>query len=154
MPRILTGLLVVLATSLAHADSEVRLKVLDGSGKPLPCRIHVTDEAGQPVFAEGVPSWRDHFVCDGTALGVQPRSPLEVSVATELIEKAPGVKLWSDDRMGPSLRDAASSDVALIGRLREDTSVAHGLQFWLAADGLRLAALNAVKLAETRLRLN
>jgi len=67
MPRILTGLLVVLATSLAHADSEVRLKVLDGSGKPLPCRIHVTDEAGQPVFAEGVPSWRDHFVCDGTA---------------------------------------------------------------------------------------
>jgi aspartate-semialdehyde dehydrogenase len=85
---------------------------------------------------------------------VQTHSPLEVSVATELIEKAPGVKLWRDDRMGPSLRDAASSDVALIGRLREDASVAHGLQFWLAADGLRLAALNAVKLAETRLRLN
>ena len=105
---------------------------------------------GVAVTAVQVPA----FVSDGTALAVQTHSPLEVSVATELIEKAPGVKLWSEDRMGPSLRDAASSDVALIGRLREDASVAHGLQFWLAADGLRLAALNAVKLAETRLRLN
>ena len=94
------------------------------------------------------------FVSDGTALWVETRRPLDASEAGELFDKAPGIDLWREDRVGPSLRDAASSDVALVGRLRGDASVSNGLQFWLAADGLRLAAVNAVKLAETRLRLN
>ncbi|MFP8873259.1 MAG: Asd/ArgC dimerization domain-containing protein [Myxococcota bacterium] len=94
------------------------------------------------------------FVSDGSAMWVETRRPLDPSEAGELLDKAPGVDLWRDDRVGPSLRDAASSDVALVGRLRRDPSVTNGLQFWLAADGLRLAAVNVVKLAETRLRLN
>lgn len=67
MLRILTVLILVLAAPFARAESEVRLKVLDEAGDSLPCRIHVTDEAGKPVFADGLPLWKDHFVCDGSA---------------------------------------------------------------------------------------
>jgi hypothetical protein len=38
--------------------------------------------------------------------------------------------------------------------LRRDRSLERGLLLWLASDPLRLAATNAIKLAETRLRLN
>ena len=41
---------------------------VDGiDGRPLPCRIHLVDEAGKPRLPPGLPSWRDHFVCDGRA---------------------------------------------------------------------------------------
>ena len=45
-----------------------RLTVVDSeTGKPLPCRIHLKDSAGKPVRANGLPFWRDHFVCAGVA---------------------------------------------------------------------------------------
>ena len=48
--------------------AELRMTVLDfDTGKPVPCRIHVKDTAGKPVRAAGLPFWRDHFVCAGTA---------------------------------------------------------------------------------------
>jgi aspartate-semialdehyde dehydrogenase len=41
------------------------------------------------------------------------------------------------------------SDDVYVGRLRADTTVEHGLQFWCVADQLRKgAALNAVQIAE------
>ena len=42
----------------------------------------------------------------------------------------------------------------LVGRVRRDGSVEHGLLLWFAADVLRMAAANAVSLAVTRLRLH
>jgi hypothetical protein len=36
-----------------------------GSPEPLPCRVHLRDERGAPVRADGLPFWRDHFVCEG-----------------------------------------------------------------------------------------
>lgn len=67
MLRMLTVLLAGLSASIVQAELTVQLKIHDEAGNPLPCRIHVTNEAGNPVFADGLPSWRDHFVCDGTA---------------------------------------------------------------------------------------
>src|SRR5262245_6947116 len=32
----------------------------------VPCRIHLKDQADQPVQAGALPFWRDHFVCPGT----------------------------------------------------------------------------------------
>ena len=46
----------------------VRFEVKDTRGKPIACRIHVTDSAGRPQQAAGLPFWRDHSVCDGTAV--------------------------------------------------------------------------------------
>src|SRR2546429_540670 len=53
--------------SAAHG-TEIRLTVLDfDTGKPLPCRIHMKDDAGKPVRPKGLPFWYDHFVCPGVA---------------------------------------------------------------------------------------
>ena len=94
------------------------------------------------------------FVGDGSALAIETERELAPLVAGELLRKAPGVKLWEGGESGPSTRDASAQDVALVGRLRRDPSLERGLLLWLASDPLRLAASNAVKLAETRLRLN
>lgn len=93
------------------------------------------------------------FVSDGSALAIQTERPLSPAEAGEILQKAAGVELWQGES-GPSTRDAASQDLALVGRLRPDPSVSGGLLLWVAADPLRLAAGNVVKLAETRLRLN
>ena len=42
----------------------------------------------------------------------------------------------------------------MLGRLRADPSAENGLLLWAAADTVRLAAVNAVTLAEIRLRAN
>jgi aspartate-semialdehyde dehydrogenase len=45
--------------------------------------------------------------------------------------------------------DAAGQDAVLVGRIREDQSVANGLNLWICADNLRKgAATNAVQIAE------
>jgi aspartate-semialdehyde dehydrogenase len=45
--------------------------------------------------------------------------------------------------------DAAGQDLVLVGRIREDESIANGLNLWIAADNLRKgAATNAVQIAE------
>jgi aspartate-semialdehyde dehydrogenase len=45
--------------------------------------------------------------------------------------------------------DAAGRDETLVGRVRQDLSVDHGLVMWVAADNIRKgAATNAVQIAE------
>jgi len=61
--------------SFAFADDPVRLtfSVSDAAGKPSPCRIHLSGSDGMPVKPEGLPFWRDHFCCDGSAdVDVEP----------------------------------------------------------------------------------
>ena len=92
------------------------------------------------------------FVGEGSALAVETERPLSPHAAGEAIAKMPGVDLWSESP--PSMRDTAGRDAILVGRLRRDRTRECGLLLWIAADGLRLAAANVVKLAEARLRLN
>ena len=45
--------------------------------------------------------------------------------------------------------ECAGEDAVFISRLRQDTSVKHGLAMWIVSDNLRKgAALNAVQIAE------
>jgi hypothetical protein len=47
---------------------DVEFEVLEKqTSKPVPCRIHVRDQAGRPQRADDLPFWRDHFVCPGSA---------------------------------------------------------------------------------------
>jgi aspartate-semialdehyde dehydrogenase len=49
--------------------------------------------------------------------------------------------------------EAIGNDATYVGRIREDDSVAHGLNLWIVADNLRKgAALNAVQIAEILIR--
>lgn len=70
---------------------------------------------------------------------------IDVQRARELLAEAPGVVL--DDR--PTPLKSAGADPSLVGRLRTDPTVEHGLQLFVAGDNLRKgAALNAVQIAE------
>ena len=53
------------------------------------------------------------------------------------------------NRAYPMPAPTAGSDAVFVGRIREDNSLAHGLNLWIVADNLRKgAALNAVQIAE------
>jgi aspartate-semialdehyde dehydrogenase len=91
------------------------------------------------------------FVGTGASLAVETREPLSPSEACALLAKAPGVELVDPALSVPTTRTAAGRDVVLAGRVRRDPSCERGLLLWLAADALRLAAVNGVKLAEARL---
>jgi len=64
-------------------------------------------------------------------------------------------------KIGPGLKaakgvttiDATGKDATYVGRIRDDNSVANGLNLWIVADNLRKgAALNAVQIAEILIR--
>jgi aspartate-semialdehyde dehydrogenase len=71
--------------------------------------------------------------------------PLSPERATELLREAPGVVL--DDV--PTPLAAAGTDPSIVGRIRRDPTVDHGLALFVSSDNLRKgAALNAVQIAE------
>src|SRR5215831_2231491 len=60
-------LIFIADLSLAQA-TQLRLIVLEsGTEQPVPCRIHLKDQAGKAVQPNGLPFWHDHFVCPGVA---------------------------------------------------------------------------------------
>lgn len=93
------------------------------------------------------------FSGDGAALTLEFERSLAPEDARSALAKAPGVELWEAALPGPSTRATTGRDGVLVGRLRLDPTQQHGLLLWLAADSVRLAAMNAVKLAEARLAL-
>lgn len=90
------------------------------------------------------------FVADGGVLWLETERPVSDDLLRGALEKAAGVGLREDEAWGPSIRDAAGADQALVGHLRSgDEGALAGL--WIAGDAVRLAARNAVRLAEARL---
>jgi aspartate-semialdehyde dehydrogenase len=94
------------------------------------------------------------FVGLGGTAAVETVDDLDPKRAEALLSQAPGVELWEGEADGLTLRAAAGREEVLVGRVRRDGSVGHGLLLWFAADVLRLAAGNAVSLAVARLRLH
>jgi len=93
------------------------------------------------------------FSGDGAALALEFELALAPDEARNALAKAPGVELWEAVIPGPATRATTGRDSVLVGRLRADPTRERGLMLWLAADSVRLAAMNAVKLAEARLAL-
>jgi aspartate-semialdehyde dehydrogenase len=88
------------------------------------------------------------FCGHGAAINVELERELSVERASEILAGAPGVAL--DDV--PTPLKVAGTDVSLVGRIRRDPTVDHGLSFFVAGDNLRKgAALNAVQIAESLL---
>jgi hypothetical protein len=61
----LTAMIGAMAGFAVAETGKVEIAVVDQRGQPLPCRVHLYDQAGKPQRAEGLPFWRDHFVCPG-----------------------------------------------------------------------------------------
>jgi aspartate-semialdehyde dehydrogenase len=91
------------------------------------------------------------FAGAGASLAVETERTLEPAECADLLAKAPGVVVFDEEGMGPSTRDTVGEDAVLVGRIRRDPSAPSGLLLWLAADPIRLAARNGLKLAEARL---
>ena len=94
-----------------------------------------------------VPVFRAH----SEAINLELASALSPEEAREILRKAPGVKVVDepDQARYPTPLQAAGEDDVLVGRIRRDPTVEHGLNIWVSGDQLlKGAALNAVQIAE------
>jgi aspartate-semialdehyde dehydrogenase len=95
------------------------------------------------------------FYGHSEAVNIETERKLTPEEARESLRRAPGVKVVDDPAKFkyPMPLDAAGQDLTLVGRIREDFSIKHGLNFWVVADNLRKgAATNAVQIAEILVR--
>ena len=91
------------------------------------------------------------FLAHSEAVWIETQRALSVEQARALLRNAPGVRLVDDDAAGayPLAINAGGQDDVLVGRIRRDDSVPHGLVLWISGDNLRKgAATNAVQIAE------
>jgi aspartate-semialdehyde dehydrogenase len=85
------------------------------------------------------------FTGHSLALNLEFERPLSPEEALAALEGAPGVELCDI----PTPLEATGGDVSLVGRVRRDDTVPHGLSLFVVGDNLRKgAALNAVQIAE------
>jgi aspartate-semialdehyde dehydrogenase len=95
------------------------------------------------------------FYGHSEAVNIETARKLSPDEARQILAKAPGVKVVDEPAKNeyPMPLDAAGQDLTLVGRIREDFSIANGLNFWVVADNLRKgAATNAVQIAELLIR--
>ena len=91
------------------------------------------------------------FYGHSASVNVETNEKLSAAAAHTLLTVAPGCEVIDDPtRLSyPMPIDAAGQDAVLVGRIREDQSVANGLNLWISADNLRKgAATNAVQISE------
>jgi aspartate-semialdehyde dehydrogenase len=88
---------------------------------------------------------------------VETERSLSPEQAREVLRCAPGIRVVDDPARGeyPTPLDAEGQDLVLVGRIRRDPTVPHGLAMWVVADNLRKgAATNAVQIAEVILEVD
>jgi aspartate-semialdehyde dehydrogenase len=91
------------------------------------------------------------FGAHSEAVNVQTKRKLSASEARELLAAAPGIEVVDDpaELRYPMPLPAEGADPVFVGRIREDATIANGLDLWVVSDNLRKgAALNAVQIAE------
>lgn len=94
-----------------------------------------------------VPVYRSHSVSVSATFDQE----VTVDEARAAYEGYPGVRLMDDPsrNLYPTPLDTTHKDDCLVGRLRLDQVLAHGLALWVVGDQVRKgAALNAVQIAE------
>ncbi|MGH8147428.1 MAG: aspartate-semialdehyde dehydrogenase [Rhodanobacteraceae bacterium] len=92
------------------------------------------------------------FYGHSEAVHIETRDKLDVAMARQLLETAPGVVVVDESKPGgypTPVGHAAGKDEVFVGRIREDISHPNGLDLWIVSDNIRKgAALNAVQVAE------
>ena len=91
------------------------------------------------------------FFGHSESVNIETHGPVVAEDVRALLEKAPGVKVMDDPAkdLYPLATDAAGQDLTLVGRIRQDESVANGINMWIVADNIRKgAATNAVQIAQ------
>ena len=95
------------------------------------------------------------FCSHSESVNVETYVKLSANEARRILREAPGIIVADEpeNNLYPMAIDAAGKDATYVGRIREDKSVANGLNLWVVSDNLRKgAALNAVQIAEILIR--
>jgi aspartate-semialdehyde dehydrogenase len=95
------------------------------------------------------------FCSHSEAINVETYVKLSANETRRILREAPGIIVADEpeNNLYPMAIDAAGKDATYVGRIREDKSVANGLDLWVVSDNLRKgAALNAVQIAEILIR--
>jgi aspartate-semialdehyde dehydrogenase len=95
------------------------------------------------------------FYGHSEALNIETERKMTPVQARAILAEAPGIKVVDDPSKNqyPMPLDAAGQDLTFVGRIREDFSIANGLNMWIVADNIRKgAATNAVQIAEILIR--
>jgi aspartate-semialdehyde dehydrogenase len=85
------------------------------------------------------------------AVNIETSRHITAEQVRELLSSAPGVKVLDDpdNNVYPLATDAAGQDLTFVGRIRQDESIANGINMWIVADNIRKgAATNTVQIAE------
>ena len=110
-------------------------------------KILEDDTIGVTATTVRVPVFYGH----SEAVNLETRKPVSAPEVVALFEQSPGIKVIDDPQQNqyPLATDAAGQDLTLVGRIREDESVANGINMWIVADNIRKgAATNAVQIAK------
>jgi aspartate-semialdehyde dehydrogenase len=97
------------------------------------------------------------FYGHSESVNVETERKITAKQARAILSQAPGVKVLDNpaEKIYPMPLFAAGEDHTFVGRIREDESIANGLNLWIVADNIRKgAALNAVQIAEELVRRN
>jgi len=94
------------------------------------------------------------FYGDSESVNIETERKLSAHEVRLLLAQAPGIAVV--DHLArvqyPQSLHTVGTDKVFVGRIREDHSVEHGVNLWIAADNLRKGgALNAVQIAEALL---
>lgn len=111
------------------------------------CKILEDDSIKISATTVRVPVVRSH----SESINVETEKKITAARARELLAGMPGVEVLDDPsrQLYPLAAEAAGKDEIFVGRIREDNSIANGLDLWVVGDNLRKgAALNAVQIAE------
>jgi aspartate-semialdehyde dehydrogenase len=91
------------------------------------------------------------FYAHSESVNIQTEKKISAKEAKGILSNAPGVKLIDEPskQKYPMPIGAEGKDEVFVGRIREDESIANGLNLWVVSDNLRKgAALNAIQIAE------
>lgn len=127
---------------LANGYTKEEMKMVHETNKILGPSIRVT------ATTVRVPVYNSH----SESINIETERKITADQARELLRAAPGVVVV-DDPEDPTRYitplEASGTDPVYVSRIREDESIACGLNLWVVSDNLRKgAALNAVQIAE------
>jgi aspartate-semialdehyde dehydrogenase len=110
-------------------------------------KIFEDESIGVTATAVRVPVFYGH----SESINIETRTKISAAEVTALLAEAPGVTVVDDPlkQRYPLATNAQGEFDTFVGRIREDESIANGINLWVVSDNiLKGAALNTIQIAE------